>query len=214
MTPHVLALASKRRLKLISGVNGTRLTWLRNGRTSGAGNAEGYRDQLNRGGRQYLSLTDCGERAGRAGQATARCNINIQRLVEARYAQGLTNAFDVYQLRQQEAQILSTLESATRKKELCSPTYTPSSEVPVTETQVNSEVPVTSTATRDCVLSSIILNRPDVLARPGASRRVMQEWLKHSQIAFPACGSARASISRRPQSRTYSKMCFTRSPVH
>ena len=64
----------------------------------------------------YLSLTVANERVDLVRQQLDATS-TFRDLVEARYAQGLTNAFDVYQLRQQEAQIRSTLESANLAKE-------------------------------------------------------------------------------------------------
>ena len=113
----------------------------------------------------YLSLTVAKERVGLVRQQLDATS-TFRDLVEARYAQGLTNAFDVYQLRQQEAQIRSTLESANlAKKNFARRLTLLQGEVPVAETQVNSEVPeplppLPTTG----VPSSIILNRPDVLA--------------------------------------------------
>ena len=63
----------------------------------------------------YFSLTVANERVDLVSQQLDATS-TFRDLVEARYAQGLTNAFDVYQLRQQEAQIRSTLESANLAK--------------------------------------------------------------------------------------------------
>ena len=87
-------------------------------------------------------------------------------LVEARYAQGLTKAFDVYQLRQQEAQIRSTLESATlARKSLTRRLALLQGKVPNTQFTLTSSVPEILPALPSTgVPAQVILNRPDILA--------------------------------------------------
>jgi len=87
-------------------------------------------------------------------------------LVEARYTQGLTNAFDVYQLRQQEAQIRSTLESAVLARANFSRRLALlQGKVPTAELTIKGSVPsILPQLPSTGVPSSIILNRPDVLA--------------------------------------------------
>ena len=87
-------------------------------------------------------------------------------LVEARYSQGLTKAFDVYQLRQQEAQIRSTLESARLgQKNLSRRLALLQGKLPSSKADVTTGVPdILPALPASGVPAQVILNRPDILA--------------------------------------------------
>lgn len=87
-------------------------------------------------------------------------------LVEARYGQGLTNAFDVYQLRQQEAQIRSTLESASLAKKLLARRLALlQGKIPSAESTLSASIPdILPALPSTGVPAQVILKRPDVLA--------------------------------------------------